>query len=224
MKLVLTLCLALLPLHALANISARSWLVADENLVVQDGKNYQQVRSIASLTKLLTVMAAINDGTARPELVDLAMVRSSNLAADQLCRNHSQGYRGCIRAMNQLAQRIGAHSTVLTDATGLSPGNRSTAKDIARIVLEARRYPAIVDASNKHHIWYNRRAHLNTNPLASHYNTVVGKTGWTLRAGGCIAVLVDGRIYVLLGSRDTHSRVRELRELLARYSHPAIES
>jgi hypothetical protein len=36
--------------------------------------------------------------------------------------------------------------------------------------------------------------------------------------------LVDGKIYVLLGSRDTHSRVRELRELLARYSHPAIES
>jgi D-alanyl-D-alanine endopeptidase (penicillin-binding protein 7) len=224
MKIVLTLCLALLPLHALANISARSWLVADENLVVQDGKNYQQVRSIASLTKLLTVMVALNDGTARADLVDMAMVRSSNLAADQLCRNHSRGYQGCIRAMNQLAQHIGAHSTVLTDATGLSPGNRSTAKDIARIVLEARNYPAIVAASNKHHVWHNRRAHLNTNPLASHYNTVVGKTGWTLRAGGCIAVLVDGRIYVLLGSNNTQTRVRELQELLARYNRPTIES
>ena len=199
-----------------ANITAHSWLIADTDLQVLSGQNYYETRSMASLTKVLTVMVAIDDGHADADLVELAMVRSSNAAADELCRRHSQGYRGCIRAMNDKAMRLDAWNTFVSDATGLSAGNRTTARDMARIILAASRYPAIVSASHKISVTKRRQVYKNTNPLVGMYDITVSKTGWTLRAGGCIAVLAGDRIIVLLGSRDTKTRVRELEYLLMR--------
>lgn len=213
MRWLLTLVLAV-SCQAQASLTARSWLITDADLHVQAGENYHELRSIASLTKLLTVMVAIDDGTARPELINLAMVNSNNYAADQLCRLHSRGYAGCIRAMNEKAMRLDAWNTYIHDATGLSHRNRSTARDIARIVRAASNYPAIVNAS---HILKSKNKKVvlrNTNPLVGVYNTTVSKTGWTMAAGGCIAIMLDGRIYVLLGSQNTRTRVQELNRLV----------
>lgn len=195
-------------------LTARSWLITDTDLNVQSGYNYRELRSIASLTKLLTVMVAIDDGTARPELVKLAMVNSNNHAATQLCKNYSRGYQACIRAMNEKAMRLDAWNTYLYDSTGLDRRNRSTAQDIARIVLAARNYAQIVESS---HILRDRKKKMvlkNTNPLVGTFNTTVSKTGWTMAAGGCIAVLIENRIYVLLGSHNTKTRVTELAQLV----------
>lgn len=195
-------------------ITARSWLITDTDLNVQAGHNYRELRSIASLTKLLTVMVTIDDGTASPELIKLAMVNSNNHAATQLCKNYSHGYQACIRAMNEKATRLDAWNTYIYDSTGLDRRNRSTAQDIARIVLAARSYAPIVEAS---HILRDRKKKMvlkNTNPLVGTFNTTVSKTGWTVAAGGCIAVLIGNKIYVLLGSNNTKTRVTELAQLV----------
>lgn len=202
--------------QAQANITAQSWLVADTDLFVQAGRNYYETRSMASLTKVLTVMASIDDGTAKPDLVELAMVHSSNEAALELCRRHSQGYQGCIRSMNNLAMKLDAWNTWVVEPTGLSAKNRTTARDMARIILAASRYPDIVEASHKISVTKNRRVYKNTNPLVGVYDITVSKTGWTIAAGGCIAVLINDRIVVLMGSQNTKTRVQELEYLLVR--------
>jgi len=214
MRWLLTMLLAV-SCQAQATLTARSWIITDTDLHVQAGENYYELRSMASLTKVLTVMVAIDDGRADADLVELAMVRSSNAAADELCRRHSQGYRGCIRAMNEKATRLDAWNTYVSDATGLSPKNRTTARDMTRIIMAASRYPAIVNASHKISITKRRHVYKNTNPLVGMYDITVSKTGWTIRAGGCIAVLAGERIIVLLGSQNTQTRVRELEYLLA---------
>lgn len=213
MRWLITLVLAV-SCQAQASLTARSWLITDADLHVQAGENYHELRSIASLTKLLTVMVAIDDGTARTDLVNLAMVNSNNYAADQLCRLHSRGYKGCLRAMNEKAMRLDAWNTYIYDATGLSHRNRSTARDIARIVQAASHYPAIVNASHILRAKNKKVVLKNTNPLVGVYNTTVSKTGWTIAAGGCIAIMLNDRIFVLLGSQNTRTRVQELDRLV----------
>ena len=209
------LCLLLTVGTAAADLTARSWLIADSELNIEAGENFYEVRSIASLTKLLTVMVALDDNTRHHSLVKMAMVRSSNSAAYKLCQRHSQGYQGCIDAMNAKARWLGAINTRVYEPTGLDPRNQSTAVDIARIIRGASLYPEIVQVSQIDTIKINKRriAH-NTNPLVTKYNTVVSKTGWTVRAGGCLAMIVDDRIIVLLGSKNTRTRVTEMQQLI----------
>ena len=62
----------------------------------------------------------------------------------------------------------------------------------------------------------------NTNPIIGHKHTfLVSKTGWTIAAGGCIALLVDTeigkRVVIVLGSKNTRTRIPEA-ELLASYN------
>ena len=215
MRWLVSVCLLLTVNTAAANLTARSWLITDSELNIEAGENFFEVRSIASLTKLLTVMVALDDHTRHHKLVKMAMVRSSNSAADQLCRRHSGGYQGCIDAMNAKARWLGAIDTQIYEPTGLDPRNRSTAVDIAKIIRNASLYPEIVQVSQIDTIKISKRriAH-NTNPLVTKYNTVVSKTGWTVRAGGCLAMIVDDRIIVLLGSKNTRTRVTEMQQLI----------
>ena len=202
---------------------AHSWYVTDSNLNPITEYKKHEVHSIASLTKLVTVMVALDDGRADPILVEDAMVRSSNSAAIQLCKKYSQGYRACIVALNKKVQSLGATKTVIVEPSGLDNKNKSTAADVARLVRAASYYPAIVDASHRRTIQRGRSIFKNTNPTVDK-NTVVSKTGWTFASGGCIAVMYNHRIYVILGSRDTHTRVSDLLVLRTRYNRPAIES
>lgn len=223
MKKLLLLLMFNLTLAQGQTLYAHSWYVTDDKLNPITQYKKDEVRSIASLTKLITVMVAIDDGRADPVLVEDAMVRSSNWAATLLCKKYSKGYRDCIAAMNKKVQALGASKTVLVEPTGLSRKNQSTAHDIALIVNAARRYPAIVDASHRRTIHRGRMVFKNTNPTVDE-KTVVSKTGWTIASGGCIAVMYNNRIYVILGSRDTHTRVNDLLELRSRYNRPTTES
>lgn len=202
---------------------AHSWYVTDDKLNPITEHRKDEVRSIASLTKLITVMVALDDGKADPDLVEDAMIRSSNYAAMRLCQKYSKGYKACIVALNAKVQALGATKTKLVEPTGLSAKNKSTAHDIALLINAASHYPAIVNASHKRILERGRMKFKNTNPTVDE-NTIVSKTGWTYAAGGCIAVMRDKRIIVILGSRDTHTRVHDLLELRSKYNHPAIES
>jgi serine-type D-Ala-D-Ala endopeptidase (penicillin-binding protein 7) len=216
----------------LLSITAKSWLVADEKGTVINSVNIDQQRSIASITKLLTVMVVLDANQnlnqkikphTRQQLIDLALVRSNNLASEKLCQNYPGGRSNCVRAMNNKAAELGMHHSKFVDPTGLGIGNVSTAADLIRLVQAAQTYPKIVAASKtstikiKHKKKY--RTYNNTNPIiAKGYKFQVSKTGWITASGGCIVMMLDTalgkRIVILLGSKNTRTRIREA-ELVA---------
>ena len=201
------------------NITAQSWLETDYQGNLIEGSNITEVRSIASITKLMTVMAVLDlkqdlqekiGKFTRGQLVQLALVKSDNDAAKALCDNFPGGRFECIRFMNEKANYLGMYRTKFVEPTGLSPMNISTALDLLKLVFEARHYPEIVKASQTPvlniQIGNKVLSFRNTNPvIGKRYNFIVSKTGSTNAAGSCIVVMVDTdigrRIVILLGAK-----------------------
>lgn len=224
---------------SLPGITARSWLVADQAGNILHGENVNEVRSIASITKLMTVMIVLdseqsldekipiklhNKNLTRKELIDLAIVKSDNEAARLLCQYYVSGYKNCIKAMNEKAQNLQMYDTVFTDPTGRLSDNRSTAVDLIKLVLAASNYPLIVEASNKDTIRINNNKKViefhNTNTLVGRgYHFIVTKTGFINQAGGCIVLMMETengiRTVILLGSKNTKTRIPEAKILSA---------
>jgi len=209
------------------NVTAQSWLIADGHGKVIESTNSQQQRSIASITKLMTVMAVLDNGQSldekigkytRGQLIDLALIKSDNNASIALCKSFPGGTSECIRYMNEKAMFLDMDKTKFVEPSGLSPMNVSTAEDLVKLVMEASTYPEIVRASNTPHAllkvkkkWVNIN---NTNPIiGKQFSFVVSKTGTTNAAGGCIVMMIDTeygrRIVVLLGSKNGRTRIPE---------------
>ena len=214
------------------DLTAKSWLIADEDNKILASKNIDEVRSIASITKVmtvLTVMSAKQDLNqyiryskslmiTRQELIELAMVRSDNHAADLLCKNYIGGYGNCIGDMNVLAAKYGMQNTTFVDSTGLLSGNTSTAKDLLVLLNVAEKNYLITHAATKTKVEIqNKKRWLifkQTNPLIGHrHEFIVSKTGTTNAAGGCIVLTVKTerglRRVVVLGSKNGRTRIPE---------------
>ena len=226
-------------------ITAKSFLVTDINGETILEKNADELRSIASITKLMTAMVVSDSGQdleeelvlnyklrgkyhthlpnsvktlSRHTLLNLALVKSDNLAAYTLCENYVGGVDGCVAAMNRKATALHLQYTHYTDPTGLDPNNVSTARDLAQLVLVARHYPHILDASGMSSVDIKIKKHWwqfgNTNPMVKKDNNIrVTKTGFINQSGGCVVMLLDTevgeRVIVLLGSKNTHTRFPE---------------
>jgi len=214
------------------DLTARSWLVADANNTILAGKDTATVRSIGSITKLMTVLAVLETRPmldqsflyskqlrlTRQELIEIALVRSDNHAADMLCYNYPGGYKNCIQAMNQLAVKYDMPNTRFTDASGLQPGNISTGEDLLKLLNIAEKNYLIVGAASKTDVKIkNKKKWLvfkQTNPLIGHkHKFIVSKTGTTNAAGGCIILTVETerglRRVVVLGSKNGRTRIPE---------------
>ena len=209
------------------NLTAQSWLVADYKGKIIDGENVEQVRSIASITKLITVMVVLDANQdleeviklhSRKELISLALIKSDNQAAQLLCDNYPTGRSGCVSAMNTKVHIMGLSNTKFIDPTGLGIMNISTASDLVGIVLEAQKYSEIVEASKSSQVKIQIKKKWlvfnNTNPIiGKRHNFIVSKTGYIRASGGCIVMMLDTdigrRIVVVLGSKNTHTRIPE---------------
>jgi D-alanyl-D-alanine endopeptidase (penicillin-binding protein 7) len=135
-------------------------------------KNADEVRPIASLTKLMTALVVIDAklpmdevlevtsedidterhtrsrlavGTrlTRGDLLLLALMASENRAARALSRNYPGGRAAFVNQMNVKAQSLGMRSTHFSDPAGLSNGSVSTARDLQRLVTAAYAQPLI---------------------------------------------------------------------------------
>jgi D-alanyl-D-alanine endopeptidase (penicillin-binding protein 7) len=237
-KLILTMALSTSSVYANPVLTAQSWLVADSTGKILEGSNMNEVRSIASITKLMTAMVVLDSGQSltevipqklynkqltRETLIDLAIVKSDNNAAKMLCDYYPTGYKSCVEAMNQKAMSLQMTNSVFTDPTGRMHTNVSTAEDLIKLVFAASKYPLIVQASNMDAVRWtlNKKKTIefrNTNSLVGKgYNFVVSKTGFINKAGGCIVMMVDTangiRTVVLLGSKNTKTRIPEAKML-----------
>ena len=137
------------------NMSYAMWNVDTGQMLV--GDRTEKIRSIASITKIMTVMVVLNskldlqetvvvvgkesssrirrgDKITRRELIDLALVASDNLAARTLSETSNMSYKQFIQKMNDFAKELGMTRTVYADSTGLLAANMSTAGDIKTLI------------------------------------------------------------------------------------------
>ena len=209
------------------NITAHSWLETDYQGNLIEGSNITEVRSIASITKLMTVIAVLDNNQnmqekigkyTREQHIQLALVKSDNNSAKVLCDNFPGGRFECIRYMNEKAQYLGMYRTKFVEPTGLSPMNISTALDLLSLVFESSHYPDIVKASQTAilNIQTGKKTQSfnNTNPIVGKRHIfIVSKTGTTNAAGGCIVMMVDTdkgrRVVIVLGSKNGKVRIPE---------------
>jgi D-alanyl-D-alanine carboxypeptidase len=258
MKTLILLFSLLFCLTAEAKITAKSFLVTDTHGEVILERNADQVQPIASITKLMTAMVVLDADQdldeqlvidyrlsgkyhtrlprsvktlPRHTVLNLAIVKSDNLAAYTLCANYPGGVDGCVRAMNAKAASMQLANTRYTDPTGLDETNVSTARELAQLVLQASTYKHITDASGMPKVsikvkkrWWQFG---NTNPLVRRGDSIrVSKTGYINASGGCLVMLVDTevgeRVIVLLNSKNTRTRIPEAAKIAVTVSHSDV--
>ncbi|QDX79982.1 D-alanyl-D-alanine endopeptidase [Denitratisoma sp. DHT3] len=139
-------------------------------------KNAGAVVPIASITKLMTAMVALDakpgleetlsigdddvdtlKGThsrlrvgtelSRENMLRLALMSSENRAASALSRHYPGGRAAFVAAMNRKAQALGLTDTHFEDPTGLTAANVSSARDLTKMVAAAHQYPLIREFS-----------------------------------------------------------------------------
>ena len=202
--------------------ASQSILIHDNatgHIVYQQGAD--QVRPLASITKLMTAMVAIDHDKdltrrlplskkvgatlprqtySRYELLTAMLVRSDNAAAETLAADYPGGRKAFMVAMNDQARLFGMVNTHFDDPTGLSAANVSTASDVATMVDAAGGYWLIRDISTKTKADFrtsNKKPKVvtlhNTNAavLRGHQEVAISKTGFTSRAGWCVTMLLE---------------------------------
>lgn len=194
------------------------------------------VQPIASLTKLMTAMVLLDAhldpqeiltitsddkdmlrhsksrlpvGTRLPreQALLLALLASENRAAHALGRTFPGGLAAFVEAMNAKAKELGLAETRFEDPSGLSSGNVASARDLARILEAAYRYPEIRDFSTRPEttLQSGRRniQFPNTNALVRSPRWTIGlsKTGYIQEAGRCLvmqAMLANRPVLIIL--------------------------
>jgi serine-type D-Ala-D-Ala endopeptidase (penicillin-binding protein 7) len=237
-KFLQILVLCLIPFSSIAEIKAKSWLIADGEGNILEAENINIQQPIASITKLMTAMVVLDSNQSliesvgmrkfrgvsvtRKQLIDLAVIHSDNEAATMLCKIYRRGYDNCIADMNHKAQVLGMTQTAFHDSTGLDNRNVSTAPDLIKLLLAAERYPEIVHASNQGVVELVKKKRKwkfnNTNPLVNKYNILVSKTGYVRLSGGCLVMsaVIEGkkRLFVVLNSKTTRTRIHDMEQLV----------
>jgi D-alanyl-D-alanine endopeptidase (penicillin-binding protein 7) len=127
-------------------------------------QNSQELRSIASITKVMTATVFLednpdltqpvtivrgdvyrastthlraNDKVTADDLLHLLLISSDNAAARALARISKYGSAGFIERMNAKAYELGLESTSYVDPAGLMSDNVSSAFDMARLITNA---------------------------------------------------------------------------------------
>lgn len=142
---------------------------ATDNVIIR-AQNIDQIRPLASMTKLMTAMVALDHdddmnrklalsqmaGSKMPkreytrgELFHMLLIKSDNAAAETLAADYPGGRDAFIRDMNIRAMMLTMYSTKFDDPSGLSPNNVSTASDVTQMVIAASKFGEIRDISTK---------------------------------------------------------------------------
>jgi D-alanyl-D-alanine endopeptidase (penicillin-binding protein 7) len=193
-------------------------------------RNADVIRPIASITKLMVALVVLDHGldmngvttitqadrdAARggarsglllgrsfknSDLITAMLMQSDNRAVTALGRAVGLDTTGLVAAMNAKAVSMGLTATAFTDPVGLSPGNVSTAREIADFLSAALKIPLV------HQITTSSSAHItaadgsgyavnlvNTDHIARDagsgaWTLLGGKTGYTDLAHYCLAI------------------------------------
>ena len=155
------------------DLAAGSALLVDlKTNEVLYSSNQEFVAPIASVTKLMTAMVALDakqsldeklpivikdteemqgvfsrvrlgSELSRHDLLLITLMSSENRAAASLAHHYPGGHHAFIQAMNDKAQALGMHNSRFVEPTGLSENNVSSAHDLVLLIKAAQQYPLI---------------------------------------------------------------------------------
>lgn len=168
------------PAHAQSGSSAVTAALRAEVALVFDlengtrlyEKNSDELRPIASITKLMTALVvmdsrqpmdevltittddvdrmrysrsrlAVGTRLTRGEMLHLSLMSSENRAANALGRHYPGGLPAFVRAMNDKARELGMRHTRFIEPTGLSSDNVATSHDLVKLLRATDRHPMI---------------------------------------------------------------------------------
>ena len=152
--------------------TAQSVLVTDvQSGMILPAKHPDQVRSIGSVTKLMTVLIFLEQevdlsqivrldpeldlveggriylgfhtGISLEDVLGASIIGSDNSATQALVRFVGLSQEEFVNLMNEKAEQLGMTSTTFTDPTGIHSSNRSTARDLV-LLLEAAQQNEII--------------------------------------------------------------------------------
>ena len=211
-------------------------------------KNAQQVVSIASLTKLMTAMVVLDANQdmheliaieqrdvdvvkhstsrvpvgsriSRADVLQLALMSSDNRAAASLARTFDGGVVGFKAAVRAKIAALGMTNTIIEEPTGLSPNNKSTARDLVKMAAAASTYPQIAQMTTQSSEFVNINGrnieYRNTNRLvgAAGWEIGLSKTGYTEEAGKCLIMRITAAgkhaTLVLLNANASSARIMD---------------
>ena len=221
---------------AVYNITEEKWV---------HSQNLNRTRPIASLTKLMTVMVSMDQDQDLDRVIELktaskrfargrytrrtmitaALVRSDNSAAEALAAAHPGGTQQFVRDMNRKAVQLQMLNTKFMDPSGLSSGNTATVPDVISMIRAADLYPIIREVSvlTEANVKGSRSRKIvihNTNqPVLIEYTGItVSKTGFTVPAGWCMALMVSKNsqriAVVILGADSKQARLSQIQNHL----------
>jgi len=151
-----------------SNLSVMVTNITDSTIT--RSQNIDEVRALASMTKLMTAMVALdydhdmnrklvlsrNAGSKMPrreytrgELFHMLLIKSDNAAAETLASDYPGGRQRFMRHMNSRALMLDMFNTHFDDPSGLSKYNVSTASDVTQMVIESSKYSEIRNISTK---------------------------------------------------------------------------
>jgi len=157
------------------NLKAALLLNYDNGEVLY-AKNCDQIRSIASLSKLVAAMVVLDKGIdldsvekitkqdarrsrrsrlrvgyelTRRDLLHATLMNSDNRATKALARTTSGSIEEFIKEMNRKVKKLGLKNTIFYDPAGLDERNVSTAEEVANILHYAYEYKLIAEITSK---------------------------------------------------------------------------
>ncbi len=242
------LCASTLPAYVIAEYPSGR---------IISGKNIDSVRPIASITKIMTAYEALNQGfkltktttysakkydsTGSPlkltggqkilnsDILAGALIASANNAARVLAQVNGLTESDFVAAINKRLSEWGADSTKISDPTGLSEKNVSTARDLLKIFTKTLKNDTIKSMLTKktyqlktvYETVKGKKKPLtisNTNllfPQQNSYNILASKTGYTDEAGSTLIMLIENAktkkqyLIVTLGNSNYAKRFEE---------------
>lgn len=167
---------------------------------------------------------------ARSKLIELALISSDNLAARTLAETYPGGYHQFINEMNMAAIELGMKNTRYADATGLLGTNISNADDIRKLVVAVSPFHIITNAANTAKYAFkttvstkNKSKEIivkghNTNSFVGRLDIIAAKTGYTSKAGRCLAMFFNHNgtkyLLVVMGAQSSEQRKKMVEHLL----------
>ncbi|WP_448665788.1 D-alanyl-D-alanine endopeptidase [Serratia plymuthica] len=170
-------------------------------------KQADRVLPIASLTKLMTAMVALDSrrplgnkmrvtaadrdllkkthsrltlgsSLSRRDMLHIALMSSENRAAAALSRNYPGGRKAFVAKMSRKARSIGMKHARFYDPTGLTPRNVASANDLLKMVNHAYRYQTIRRFStDRQHVVYPGRGQL----VYRSSNGLINNRNWNIQ-------------------------------------------
>ncbi|GAO97280.1 penicillin-binding protein 7 [Pseudomonas syringae pv. actinidiae] len=135
----------------------------------------------------------------RRDMLLITLMSSENRAAASLAHSYPGGYPAFILAMNAKAKALGMKHTAYVEPTGLSVYNVSTARDLTKLVMAARKYPLLSELSTTEQktVTFRKPTYIlgfsNTDHLVrkENWDIKLTKTGFTNQAGHCLVLLTS---------------------------------